>query len=117
MWNDVGIMRDAGGIENGLRQLEEYESALMQTGVADDNRAFNLTWHDWLNMRSLVTISKVIAMAAAARKTAAAHISVKISLLPVILKLPAIREWHEAVTGLASVLSLSPSVLSNRAKA
>ena len=68
MWNDVGIMRDAGGIENGLGQLEEYESALMQTGVADDNRAFNLTWHDWLNMRSLVTISKVIAMAAAARE-------------------------------------------------
>lgn len=68
MWDDVGIMRDAEGIAHGMTRLDEYDSSLMETGLAEGNRAFNLTWHDWLNMRSLVTISKVITMAAAARE-------------------------------------------------
>ena len=41
---------------------------LLATGVADGDRAFNLTWHDWLNLRSLVEISKVIALAALKRE-------------------------------------------------
>jgi fumarate reductase flavoprotein subunit len=36
--------------------------------VADGDRAFNLTWHDWLNLRSLVEVSKVIAAAALKRE-------------------------------------------------
>ncbi len=68
MWEDVGIMRDAGSIETALGRLEEYDKALMEAGVADGSREFNLTWHDWLNMRSLLTVSKVIAIAAAARE-------------------------------------------------
>lgn len=68
MWDEVGIMRDAAGIARGLDRLEDIDRALMDIGVSDDSRAFNLTWHDWLNMRSLVTISKVIGMAAAARE-------------------------------------------------
>ena len=39
----------------------------MATGVAEADRAFNLTWHDWLNLRSLVEVSKVIALAALTR--------------------------------------------------
>ncbi|MEM7523415.1 MAG: succinate dehydrogenase/fumarate reductase flavoprotein subunit, partial [Pseudomonadota bacterium] len=30
--------------------------------------AFNLTWHDWLNLRNLMEVSKVIAAAALARE-------------------------------------------------
>ena len=37
-------------------------------GVPDGNRAFNLTWHDWLNLRSLTEISRVIALAARQRE-------------------------------------------------
>jgi fumarate reductase flavoprotein subunit len=37
-------------------------------GVADGDRRFNLTWHDWLNLQSLVDISKVIALSALARE-------------------------------------------------
>ena len=37
---------------------------MAETGVAPDNLAFNLSWHDWLNLRSLVDMSKVIASAA-----------------------------------------------------
>ena len=40
----------------------------MDTGVAAGNLAFNLTWHDWLNMRSLIDISRVITLAGLARE-------------------------------------------------
>ena len=36
--------------------------------MPDTSRAFNLTWHDWLNMASLVDVSEVIAHAAMARE-------------------------------------------------
>ena len=35
--------------------------------TADGERAFNLSWHDWLNLDSLITTSQVIAQAALAR--------------------------------------------------
>ena len=47
---------------------EAIEAELLSAGVADGDRAFNLTWHDWLNLRSLVEISKVIAAAALKRE-------------------------------------------------
>jgi fumarate reductase flavoprotein subunit len=31
-------------------------------------RAFNLTWHDWLNLKSLLAVSRAITLAAAARR-------------------------------------------------
>ena len=40
----------------------------MATGVADGDRHFNLTWHDWLNLRSLCEVSRVIALAALRRE-------------------------------------------------
>jgi fumarate reductase flavoprotein subunit len=68
MWEDVGVMRTAGGMERGLTQLQDIRAELMETGVADGVRAFNLTWHDWLNMVSLCDISEVIASAGLARE-------------------------------------------------
>lgn len=40
----------------------------MQLGLADGDRSFNLTWHDWLNIDSLLTVSDVIATASLARQ-------------------------------------------------
>ena len=37
-------------------------------GVASDNLAFNLSWHDWLNLQSLIEASEVIAKAALSRE-------------------------------------------------
>jgi len=68
MWRNVGIIRDAKGLEQAISELEAIEAELAATGIADTNRAFNLTWHDWLNLRSLVEVSKVIARAAATRR-------------------------------------------------
>ena len=68
MWNDVGILRDAQSLNRGLGQLNDIEAELKSCGIGDSNRAFNLTWHDWLNLKNLIAISKVIASAALARE-------------------------------------------------
>ncbi len=68
MWDDVGIIRDATGVKRGYARLEEMETELLASGIADRNRGFNLTWHDWLNLRSLIEVSKVIALAAMQRE-------------------------------------------------
>ena len=68
MWEDVGVMRDADGLQRGLHRIDEIDDALSSTGVAADNLAFNLSWHDWLNLRSLVDMSRVIAQSALSRE-------------------------------------------------
>lgn len=68
MWDDVGVVRDGASLDRGLVRLDEIESELLETGVSDGSRAFNLTWHDWLNLRSLVETSRVIALAARRRE-------------------------------------------------
>jgi fumarate reductase flavoprotein subunit len=68
MWDDVGVIRDAAGLQRGLQAVEAIEDELLGIGVPDGDRAFNLTWHDWLNLRSLVEISKVITVAALKRE-------------------------------------------------
>jgi len=68
MWDEVGVVRDRASIERGLTTLNAIEAELLATGFADADRRFNLTWHDWLNLRSLVEISRVIALAALRRE-------------------------------------------------
>ena len=68
MWEKVGILRDAAGLTSALTELSAIEEELSHAGIADANRAFNLTWHDWLNLKSLTETSRVIAQAALARE-------------------------------------------------
>lgn len=68
MWDDVGVIRDGEGIDRALCKLDELEAELLETGVSAAERAFNLTWHDWLNLRSLCETSRVISMAAKRRQ-------------------------------------------------
>ena len=68
MWDDVGVMRTKVGMNRGLEGIAQVSEDLMQVGVAGDNLAFNLTWHDWLNLRSLTEISQVITRAGLARE-------------------------------------------------
>ena len=67
MWEKVGIIRDAAGLRTALQDLDALEDELKDTGIADADRAFNLSWHDWLNLKNLVQTSRVIAEAALAR--------------------------------------------------
>ncbi|HCX86551.1 MAG TPA: succinate dehydrogenase/fumarate reductase flavoprotein subunit, partial [Gammaproteobacteria bacterium] len=67
MWDKVGILRTADGIREGMRGLDDCRETLTGIGVEDHDRAFNLTWHDWLNLDNQITVSQVIANASLAR--------------------------------------------------
>jgi fumarate reductase flavoprotein subunit len=68
MWDDVGVVRDRAGLDRGLQALDAIQAEILATGVSGDSRVFNLTWHDWLNLQSLVEVSRVIALAALKRE-------------------------------------------------
>lgn len=68
MWEDVGVMRDRIGLTRGLERVENLKSRLLAGNIGVENRVFNLTWHDWLNLYNLIEISLVITRAALARE-------------------------------------------------
>jgi fumarate reductase flavoprotein subunit len=68
MWDEVGIVRDAGSLRKAVAKLGEIEAELLATGIADNGRAFDMTWSDWLNLRSQIEMSQVIAQAALKRE-------------------------------------------------
>src|ERR1700730_5171462 len=68
MWDDVGVMRDAAGLDRACATLESIETELLANGNGARERAAHLSWQDWLNLRSLCEISRVIALAAKRRE-------------------------------------------------
>ena len=69
MWDDAGIVRNASGLaraDDALRGLAEELAATAAPG--DVQRAFNLTWQDWLNLDNLIAVSQAIVRAAQARE-------------------------------------------------
>ena len=68
MWEKAGIIRDARGLQEAQGTLAALETALDACGLPDHNRAFNIAWHDWMNLKSLVSVSRAITAAAIARK-------------------------------------------------
>jgi fumarate reductase flavoprotein subunit len=68
MWQDVGILRDAKGLTRALDNLNELSNELSDTGIGESAPAFNLTWHDWLNLESQIMASRAIAAAALHRE-------------------------------------------------
>ncbi|MEL6291300.1 MAG: FAD-binding protein [Pseudomonadota bacterium] len=68
MWDEVGVVRTATRMQAGRAQLSDLRRALYDIGVAPDNLAFNLTWHDWLNLQNLIDISEVITVAGLSRE-------------------------------------------------
>jgi fumarate reductase flavoprotein subunit len=68
MWERVGILRDAPGMEAAATELAALDAELDAHSLSDANRAFNLTWHDWMNLKSLAAVSRAITAAALARE-------------------------------------------------
>jgi fumarate reductase flavoprotein subunit len=68
MWDKVGIIREAGEMRAALAELDDMTAELGVCGIPDSGREFNITWHDWLNLESLLLVSKSIAVAALARE-------------------------------------------------
>jgi fumarate reductase flavoprotein subunit len=68
MWDEVGVIRDAAGLRRGLARIADYRAELATIGLADGDRRFSPTWHDWLNLESLLDVAEVTARAALARE-------------------------------------------------
>ena len=68
MWDKAGILRDTAGLAEATSALDGLETELDASGVDGTNRAFNLTWHDWLNLKSLLLVSRAIVVASQARE-------------------------------------------------
>ena len=68
MWDKVGIIREAGSLREANATLRSIDAELDAYSLADHQRAFNLSWHDWMNLKSLVQVSRVITEAALARE-------------------------------------------------
>jgi fumarate reductase flavoprotein subunit len=68
MWEDAGIIRDATSLARASSALSGLGDELASSGIADGMRAFNLTWHDWLNLASQIKISRAVTAAALARE-------------------------------------------------
>jgi len=68
MWDHVGVLRTEQELQSGLVHLKSLKQELLEAGLADANRVFNLSWHDWLNLQNLIEVSEVIASAALARE-------------------------------------------------
>ena len=67
MWEKVGIIRDGAGLQRAQGELQALDAELDGVCVTSE-RAFNLTWHDWLNLKSLIAVSRAITTAAEARR-------------------------------------------------
>jgi fumarate reductase flavoprotein subunit len=68
MWEDAGILRNAQGLQRAQATLRELDDELSTIGVPADDRGFNVSWHDWLNLKSLIAVSQAITAAALARE-------------------------------------------------
>lgn len=68
MWNKVGILRDAHGLEQAQSELVELERELEASGVVGTTLAYNMGWHDWIDLKNLILVSRAIAAAALARQ-------------------------------------------------
>ena len=68
MWEDAGIVRSDDSLRRVSATLADLERRLDEAGVASADRAFNLNWHDWINLVNLAAVSRVIAAAALARE-------------------------------------------------
>jgi fumarate reductase flavoprotein subunit len=67
MWNDVGILRDAAGLERARGGLDALAQEIATSGAPDPEPRYNLTWMDLLNLGNLVLTSRAICATAAAR--------------------------------------------------
>jgi fumarate reductase flavoprotein subunit len=70
MWEDAGIVRDAAGLARAAGELAALAAQLSsyRLPAPATDPAFNLAWHDWLNLGNLVSVSQAIVRAAQARE-------------------------------------------------
>ncbi len=68
MWSKVGIVRNRQGLLSAQADLDGFSDTLDRISIGNTERRFNLSWHDWQNLDSLIKVSKIITAAALARE-------------------------------------------------
>ncbi len=68
MWDKAGILRNGSDLSEARATVTQLQDELQNVGLANTNRAFNLGWHDWLNLHNLMQVSQVIIQAAQIRE-------------------------------------------------
>lgn len=69
MWEKAGILRNEDQLQEASEELQLLDDELSRTGIGSQNTlAFNLTWHDWLNLRNQLLVSRTIVQAALSRR-------------------------------------------------
>ncbi len=68
MWDDAGIIRNEEGLLRAYDDVLAIREELMGLGIPDQGKAYNQTWHDWLNLHSQISVSLSIIKSAQLRK-------------------------------------------------
>ncbi|MEH7391066.1 FAD-binding protein [Bacillus sp. JJ1474] len=66
MWEKVGLVRNGTDLEIALSELRVLENRIERVSVKG-SRHYNLTWQEFLNVRNLVTIAKMVTASALMR--------------------------------------------------
>ena len=67
MQDHVGIMREEEGLQQALVHLDTFDKRVKNVSVSG-GRAYNPGWHLAMDLRSMIIISRAVAMGALARK-------------------------------------------------
>jgi succinate dehydrogenase / fumarate reductase flavoprotein subunit len=68
MQADVGIFRDAEGLQNALDRLDELDERAGHACAPSDNPVYNPGWHLCRDLRTMLTVSRAVASAALRRE-------------------------------------------------
>jgi succinate dehydrogenase/fumarate reductase flavoprotein subunit len=66
MWDQVGLIREGEGLRSALNEIEAIADRAASVAIPG-GREYNLAWQDWLNLRSQVTVARLIARSAIER--------------------------------------------------
>ena len=66
MWDKGGLVRDEQGMKEALSTLEGLTERYRYAYVPP-TREFNLTWQEWLNVRSILTVARLTCLSALTR--------------------------------------------------
>ncbi|MBI4336517.1 MAG: FAD-binding protein [Chloroflexi bacterium] len=66
MWDKAGLVRDQEGLLGAKGSIEELAAQLGQASVPP-SREYSPAWQEWLNLRSLLTVARLLVASALAR--------------------------------------------------
>lgn len=67
MWENAGILRSKHSLDTANHELTSLSNQLNQIGIYSESRAFNMSWHDYLNLQNQILVSQAIVVAAKTR--------------------------------------------------